>query len=797
MRRSFLSVLFLASLFVGVESCKKGDTGPAGPKGDKGDPGTPGTPGAPGAPGAAGKDGTKILSGTGNPTAANGAVNDYWLNTSTGVLYGPKTESGWPTTGLSLKGADGAAGPKGDKGDTGPKGDKGDKGDDGTNFIAGAGAPTAATGKIGDVYFNTTTSVLYKAKTASGWTDSTAIGVTATPRVFFLDVKLDGTAYNTINTYSDTALEIDPTKYVQSSYTLNRVDVEQRIAGYPGWSSINGREVLFTDVSLTSTNQYLMVPTQNSDLANTVGRQFIYTKDPKNAKYMAIIRRAGQLAGLTMTTNPANPLPASAQPNPVAVSASGVPFAGGGLRYGVGAPLISNANIAQAIIDLGLTPADATPVQQYTFSAEDSIRLTSTPSTGGAGTYNALCYWMYAEAAHSTGAGTPDINNKSFVIDGLVDFFYVWKKKARTPNVPYSDYHVKKTYNFNTGNFYRNTTIDAAGSAQLQALSAAWNAARATGSIDFHFRYATPVGHGATAGLASQASINPAITTNTAGTVLVPGVIGAAGARQYAPGSVSLAGPHSVNQMSYNAPVVAPLFSYPVFNVQNLYNTWISLNDAGAAGVPGANPAMGLGSGAANDYSVQNGAHGSVYFLTPPAYEFGTFSAYNGGVSFSVASEYGTYTVPAPTTDNNYPYTGIWLQNGVLQVNYEVFNGGSTLRNVTAVPSPLVFNGTVGADAYTYNWTGPKGYIAQPGTPNGGTPGYWPLASNGNNGSYYDGPWPANQNTACQGYYFDGKFIPVGVDRKDDYIIKLKIQTIPSNNPNDPAIQLKGGKSVK
>src|SRR5690606_14703463 len=237
------------------------------------------------------------------------------------------------------------------------------------------------------------------------------------------------------------------------------------------------------------------------------------------------------------------------------------------------------------------------------------------------------------------------------------------------------------------------------------------------------------------------------------------------------------------------------------------YNTWISLNDHGAEGSPGGTGGYTYGSGAANDYSTANGAHGSVYFLTPPAYEFGTFAAYNGGTSVSVASDYGTYTVPAPTTTTSYPYTGIWLQNGVLQVNYEVFNGGSTLRNVTAVPAGLVFNGTTGANAYTYNWTGPKGYIAFPATANGQTQSglypsasgtaYWPLASNGNQGSYYDGPWPANQNTACQGYYFDGTFIPVGVDRATDYIIKLKIQTIPSNNPTDPAIQLKAGQQVK
>lgn len=804
MRRLFFSVMILSSLLVGLDSCKKGDQGPIGPAGPTGAAGAPGAPGAAGAAGAKGADGTKILSGTTAPTDATGAINDFYLNTSTGILYGPKqgstapgTWTGAPQT--TLKGANGATGATGAAGATGPQGATGATGANGTNFLAGPANPTAAQGANGDYYFNTTDSKLFGPKAAGAWpATGIAIGVTATPRVFFLDVKLDGTVISgtTINTWSDTALEIDPTKYVQSSYALNRIDVEQRIAGYPGWSAMNGREVMFTDISLTPTGQYLMVPTENGDFEsapgtpNTIGRQFVYTNDPKNAKYMAIIRRAGQIAGNVMTTNPANPLPGTAQPNPVPVSTSGVPFAGGGLRYGNLAPAITSANIAQAITDLGLTAADATPVQQFTFSLDDYNRLTSSPTAGPGATYNALCYWMYAEAAHSTGTSTPSIGNKSFVIDGLVDFFYVWQKKAKTPNVPFSDYDVKKTYNFNDGNFYRNTTLDAAGSAQIAALSAAWSASRATGSIDLHYMYATPAGHAATGAMASQTSIGPAVTTDVAQTITVPGVAVVSGQRAYQPGSVSTVGAWTQNTMAYNAPVVTPFYGGEYYALQNLYNTWISLNDAGASWNTGShtgNPGTSFGSGPANDYNTQNGAHGHVYFLTPMAYEFGTFAAYNGGGAFSVASAYGTYTVPAAPTTTAYPYTGIWLQNGVLQVNYRVYNGGTTLRNVTLVPAPLVFNGTSGANAYTYNWTGPKGYIGAPGSP---ASNYWSNALAGQGGSYADGPWPANQNTACQGYYFDGKFIPVGVDRATDYIIKLKIQTIPSNNPADPPIQL-------
>ncbi|MGN7787498.1 collagen-like triple helix repeat-containing protein [Niabella sp. 22666] len=800
MRRSFLSVLVLASLIVGVESCKKGDTGPAGPAGPTGAQGTPGAAGTKGA------DGTIIKAGA---TAPTGNVNDFWLNTSTGVLYGPKTstngDSNWPTTGINLRGANGATGANGTNGTNGATGAAGANGATGAtgatgaagaSFIAGPNAPTGGQGKDGDTYFATGTSTLYGPKTGGAWpATGTAIGVTATPRVFFLDVTLGGgTEFGKISTSHDTALVVDTDRgIIASSQTLNRVDIEQRAAHYAGWSSFNGREILFTDVALTNTNQLYMVPTQNSDLNNTVNRTFVYTKDPRNAKYVAIIRRAGQLAGLAATTNPANPLPATAQPNPVIIPTSGVPYAGGGLRYGVNAPVSSAAVhsfIGQAIADLGLTASDATPVLAYTFSVDDSIRLTSS-TTGAAGTYNNLCYWMYSEISHSDGSGTANINNKNFVINGLVDFFTVWKKAAPVSTGDFADYDVKKTINLNT--------------LANNNLGAAWTAARKSGSIDFKFMYATPTGHGATSGLADQSSINPALTHGTG--TLVPSVTGAVGLRQYAPGAVTITGPFATNSTT-GAPVVPAAASYSPFYVQNLYNTWISLDDAGALGNPGSTIGSGAGSGAANDYSLENGAHGDVYFLTPPAYEFGTFAAYNGGTAFNVVDPvYGTYNVPAPSTTNAYPYTGIWLQNGYLQVNYRVYNGGTTLRNVSAVPAPSVFNGTTGADAYSYNWTGPKGYIANAGTANGTSQGglypgasgtaYWPLAATATTGSYFDGPWPSNQNTACQGYYFSGKFIPVGTKRPDDVIIKLKIQTIPSSNPTDAPIVLKAGGQVK
>lgn len=48
-----------------------------------------------GTTGPQGPRGTQVLSGTVNPSSVIGLIGDQYLNTTTGVIYGPKTESGW------------------------------------------------------------------------------------------------------------------------------------------------------------------------------------------------------------------------------------------------------------------------------------------------------------------------------------------------------------------------------------------------------------------------------------------------------------------------------------------------------------------------------------------------------------------------------------------------------------------------------------------------------------------------------------------------------------------------------
>lgn len=83
--------------------------GPTGPKGD---------------PGATGPRGLSILSGTGVPSSGQGSNGEYYIDTATSKLYGPKTSGNWGA-GKSLVGPQGPQGIQGEPGPTGGQGPAG------------------------------------------------------------------------------------------------------------------------------------------------------------------------------------------------------------------------------------------------------------------------------------------------------------------------------------------------------------------------------------------------------------------------------------------------------------------------------------------------------------------------------------------------------------------------------------------------------------------------------------------------------------------------------------------------
>lgn len=98
----------------------------------------------------AGGDGKTILNGATDPTAATGALGDFYINTATNKIYGPKTNTGWGS-GVSL------VGPKGDRGEAGPAG---------ANGAPGAIGPQGPQGPAGDTGVVTATNgLIYTAAT--------------------------------------------------------------------------------------------------------------------------------------------------------------------------------------------------------------------------------------------------------------------------------------------------------------------------------------------------------------------------------------------------------------------------------------------------------------------------------------------------------------------------------------------------------------------------------------------------------------------------------------------------------
>lgn len=127
-----------------------GKDGAVGPAGSQGTAGAQGAVGPAGPPGANGQSGSVIFSGSTTPAIATGAVGDFYLNISTGLLYGPKTAAGWGA-GFSLQGPAGAKGAPGNK------------------ILNGTGAPANSLGNLGDYYLDAGNYLLYGPKTNSGW----------------------------------------------------------------------------------------------------------------------------------------------------------------------------------------------------------------------------------------------------------------------------------------------------------------------------------------------------------------------------------------------------------------------------------------------------------------------------------------------------------------------------------------------------------------------------------------------------------------------------------------------------
>ena len=137
-----------------------GLTGPAGATGATGPQGPAGPTGAAGPQGSTGINGTAVLNGSVAPSNALGVNGDFYINTTTNELFGPKANGTWPG-GVSLVGPPGPAG--------GPAGPQGVAGTNGNSVLNGTVNPNVATGVDGDFYINTLTNEIFGPKSAGVW----------------------------------------------------------------------------------------------------------------------------------------------------------------------------------------------------------------------------------------------------------------------------------------------------------------------------------------------------------------------------------------------------------------------------------------------------------------------------------------------------------------------------------------------------------------------------------------------------------------------------------------------------
>jgi hypothetical protein len=112
-----------------------------------------------------GGGGSGTLHGTGAPSNGAGADGDFYIDTSSWTVYGPKASGAWPG-GASM------VGPQGSQGIQGIQGIQGNTGTAGKTMLNGSGAPSNGVGTDGDFYFDTTNVAIYGPKAAGAWPGS-------------------------------------------------------------------------------------------------------------------------------------------------------------------------------------------------------------------------------------------------------------------------------------------------------------------------------------------------------------------------------------------------------------------------------------------------------------------------------------------------------------------------------------------------------------------------------------------------------------------------------------------------
>jgi YVTN family beta-propeller protein len=154
--------------------------------------------------------GNTILSGVVNPTSPTlGQVGDYYINTATNTMFGPKAVNGWSASGVSLVGPKGDAGVTGLQGPQGIQGVAGAQGPAGPQGAAGAKGDTGAQGAQGIP--GTSGSVTLSSFELKPWLKAKDYTVGSTTYYSFFEVLFDGRNIWVCNHNGQSLSKIDPT----------------------------------------------------------------------------------------------------------------------------------------------------------------------------------------------------------------------------------------------------------------------------------------------------------------------------------------------------------------------------------------------------------------------------------------------------------------------------------------------------------------------------------------------------------------------------------------------------------
>lgn len=101
----------------------------------------------PGPQGEQGPRGTSVLNGTSNPTSSDGVDGDFYINTTSNAIFGPRASGAW--------GSGTAMG--------------------GNSVLNGTSDPASEVGSDGDFYINTSSKTIFGPKAAGVWTTGTSM----------------------------------------------------------------------------------------------------------------------------------------------------------------------------------------------------------------------------------------------------------------------------------------------------------------------------------------------------------------------------------------------------------------------------------------------------------------------------------------------------------------------------------------------------------------------------------------------------------------------------------------------